>query len=73
MQQFYEIVNEETVKTESHIRNIESQMEKMQDTHRNDIRIYLQKVATSPNPPQHVILWAQGGTGIEPLLFRAPR
>jgi hypothetical protein len=45
VQQFYEIVNEEAVKTDSHIRNIESQMEKMQDTHRNDIRIYLQKVA----------------------------
>lgn len=44
VQQFYEIVRDETVKTESHIRNIESQMEKMQDTHRNDIRIYLQKV-----------------------------
>jgi hypothetical protein len=44
VQQFYEIVNEEVTKTESHIRNIESQMEKMQDTHRNDIRIYLQKV-----------------------------
>jgi len=44
VQQFYEIVNEEVDKTQSHIRNIESQMEKMQDTHRNDIRIYLQKV-----------------------------
>lgn len=44
VQQFYEIVHEEVVKTESHVRNIESQMEKMQDTHRNDIRIYLQKV-----------------------------
>jgi len=44
VQQFYEIVREETVKTEAHIRNIDSQMEKMQDTHRADIRIYLQKV-----------------------------
>lgn len=44
VQQFYEIVHDEVDKTESHIRNIESQMEKMQDTHRNDIRIYLQKV-----------------------------
>lgn len=44
VQQFFEIVHEEVEKTESHIRNIESQMEKMQDTHRNDIRIYLQKV-----------------------------
>jgi hypothetical protein len=32
------------VKTEAHVRNIESQMERMRDTHRNDIRIYLQKV-----------------------------
>lgn len=45
VQQFNDIVHEEVVKTESHIRNIESQMEKMQDTHRNDIRIYLQKVS----------------------------
>lgn len=44
VQQFYDIVRDEVGKTESHIRNIESQMEKMQDTHRNDIRIYLQKV-----------------------------
>mmetsp|Transcript_1994 Transcript_1994/g.2676 ORF Transcript_1994/g.2676 Transcript_1994/m.2676 type:complete len:474 (-) Transcript_1994:217-1638(-) len=44
VQQFYDIVRDEVVKTESHVRNIESQMEKMQDTHRNDIRIYLQKV-----------------------------
>lgn len=44
VQEFHEIVHGEVVKTESHIRNIESQMEKMQDTHRNDIRIYLQKV-----------------------------
>jgi len=44
VQQFYDIVHDEVVKTESHVRNIESQMEKMQDTHRNDIRIYLQKV-----------------------------
>lgn len=44
VQQFHEIVAEEVEKTKSHVRNIESQMEKMQDTHRNDIRIYLQKV-----------------------------
>jgi len=44
VQQFHEIVHEEVNKTQSHVRNIESQMEKMQDTHRNDIRIYLQKV-----------------------------
>lgn len=44
VQQFYDIVHDEVTKTESHVRNIESQMEKMQDTHRNDIRIYLQKV-----------------------------
>lgn len=44
VQQFYDIVNDEVGKTESHIRNIESQMERMQDTHRNDIKIYLQKV-----------------------------
>lgn len=44
IQQNYDIVRDEVVKTESHIRNIESQMERMQDTHRNDIRIYAQKV-----------------------------
>jgi len=44
VQQFYDIVRDETNKQESYIRNLESQMEKMQDTHRNDIRIYLQKV-----------------------------
>lgn len=44
VQQFLEIVQEEVEKTQSHIRNIESQMEKMNDTNRNDIRIYLQKV-----------------------------
>jgi hypothetical protein len=37
-------VSDEVSKTESHLRNIEAQMERMQDTHRNDIRIYLQKV-----------------------------
>lgn len=41
---FYAIVSDEVSKTESHLRNIESQMERMSDTHRNDIRIYLQKV-----------------------------
>jgi len=41
---FYAIVQDEVGKTESHLRNIEAQMERMQDTHRNDIRIYLQKV-----------------------------
>lgn len=44
VQQFHEIVHDDVIKTQSHIRNIESQMERMQDTHRNDIRIYLQKV-----------------------------
>jgi len=42
--QHYEVVQSEVSKTESHLRNIESQMERMSDTHRNDIRIYLQKV-----------------------------
>lgn len=42
--QFYNIVHEEVNQTQSHVRNIESQMERMLDTHRNDIRIYLQKV-----------------------------
>ena len=37
-------MQDEVSKTESHLRNIEAQMERMQDTHRNDIRIYLQKV-----------------------------
>lgn len=41
---FYAIVSDEVAKTESHLRNIEAQMERMSDTHRNDIRIYLQKV-----------------------------
>lgn len=41
---FYAIVGDEVSKTESHLRNIEAQMERMSDTHRNDIRIYLQKV-----------------------------
>jgi hypothetical protein len=44
VQQYYDIVQDEVSKTESHLRNIEAQMERMQDTHRNDIRIYLQKV-----------------------------
>lgn len=43
-QQFYDIVHSDVTTTQSHIRNIESQMERMQDTHRNDIRMYLQKV-----------------------------
>lgn len=42
--QLYDIVADEVQKTESHLRNISSQMERMTDTHRNDIRIYLQKV-----------------------------
>ena len=42
--QFYDIVRNETVEGEANIRNIESQMERLQDTHRNDIRIYMQKV-----------------------------
>ena len=41
---FYDIVQDEVEKTSAHLRNIEAQMERMQDTHRNDIRIYLQKV-----------------------------
>src|SRR4051794_8207261 len=44
VQQFYDIVQDEVGKTEAHLRNIEAQMERMQDTHRNDVRIYLQKV-----------------------------
>lgn len=43
-QSYFDIVHDEVGKTEAHIRNIESQMERMQDTHKNDIKIYLQKV-----------------------------
>jgi len=42
--QFYTIVEEEIDKTEAHIRNIEAQMERMQEMHKNDIRVYLQRV-----------------------------
>lgn len=42
--QLHAIVADEVSKTQSHLRNLDSQMERMQDTHRNDIRIYLQKV-----------------------------
>jgi hypothetical protein len=42
--QFKEVVEEDVEKTMAHVRNIESQMERMQDTHRNDVKIYLQKV-----------------------------
>jgi len=44
VRQFYAIVQDEVGRTSSHLRNLEAQMERMQDTHRNDIRIYLQKV-----------------------------
>lgn len=43
-QSYYDIVREDVVKTEAHIKNIEAQMERMQDTHKNDIRMYMQKV-----------------------------
>jgi hypothetical protein len=42
--EFNNIVHQEVVKTRAHIRNIETQMERMQETHRSDIKIYLQKV-----------------------------
>lgn len=39
IQLFESITEEEVKRTEAHIRNIEWQMEKMQDTHRNDIKV----------------------------------
>lgn len=42
--EFNSLVHQEVVNTRAHIRNIEAQMERMQETHRADIKIYLQKV-----------------------------
>eukprot|EP01083_Nonionella_stella_P009635 27653_1 len=44
VQQLYDIVHNDVVSTEANIRNLNSQMERMQDTHRNNIRMYVQKV-----------------------------
>ena len=44
VQQFYDIVHQDVTDTQAKIRNTESEMERMQDAHRNDIRIYVQKV-----------------------------
>eukprot|EP01006_Ploeotia_vitrea_P036290 TRINITY_DN66002_c7_g6_i2.p1 TRINITY_DN66002_c7_g6~~TRINITY_DN66002_c7_g6_i2.p1 ORF type:complete len:297 (+),score=165.19 TRINITY_DN66002_c7_g6_i2:24-914(+) len=43
-QRYYSSVHGEVEQTEATIRRVEAQMEQMQDHHRNDIRIYLQKV-----------------------------
>ena len=37
-------MNEDITETQAKIRNTESEMERLQDAHRNDIRIYIQKV-----------------------------
>jgi hypothetical protein len=39
IQQFYDIVHQDVVDTQAKIRNTESEMERMQDAHRNDIRV----------------------------------
>ncbi len=39
VQQFYDIVHQDVVDTEAKVRNTESEMERMQDAHRNDIRV----------------------------------
>lgn len=39
VQQFYSIVEDDVANTEAHVRNIESQIERMQELHRNDIRV----------------------------------
>lgn len=44
VQNFYDIVHDEVSKTQAHIRNIEAQMERMQDAHRTNIKVYLQRV-----------------------------
>lgn len=41
---FYGIVRDDVVKSEAHMRVVEHQMERMQWTHRNNIKLYLQKV-----------------------------
>jgi hypothetical protein len=42
--EFNTIVHQEVIKTKAHIRNVEAQMEWMQDNHRKDVKVYLQKV-----------------------------
>lgn len=44
VQQSLDIVRDEIVKTEAHIRNLEAQIEKAQESHNYDIRIYAQRV-----------------------------
>jgi len=44
VQQFYHIVHKEVNDTRLHIKNLEAQMELMQQNHRNSIRMYVQKV-----------------------------
>jgi dynein regulatory complex subunit 4 len=44
LQKFYSLVKEEVSETSFNVRNIESQMEHMKDTHRQNINVYLQKV-----------------------------
>jgi hypothetical protein len=39
VQQFYDIVHQDVTDTQAKIRNTESEMERMQDAHRNDIRV----------------------------------
>ncbi len=39
VQQFYDIVHQDVVDTQAKVRNTESEMERMQDAHRNDIRV----------------------------------
>ncbi len=69
VRQFYSIVQDEVTRTASHLRNLEAQMERMQDTHRNDIRIYLQKVIhleyEHANNVESVGALAQGATEAE--------
>jgi len=44
LHQYYTVVQEEVGKTKAHVHNIEAQMERLQDTHQNHIRLYLQRV-----------------------------
>lgn len=44
VQQSLDIVRDEVVKTEAHIRNLEAQIEKIQEAHNYDCRIYAQRV-----------------------------
>lgn len=44
LHKYYTVVQDEVTKTKSHVLNIEAQMERLQDTHQNHIRLYLQRV-----------------------------